>query len=68
MNQNAQILKHLKRRPITSMQAFNRYGITRLSGRIYDLRKEGHRITSERVTKNGATFARYRLEESHAQV
>lgn len=28
------------------MQAFELYGITRLSGRIFDLRKAGHNIVS----------------------
>ena len=47
MSQNKQILEHLKtHRGITSMQAFELYGITRLSGRIFDLRKAGHNIVS----------------------
>ena len=41
------ILHHLKRHgSITSMQAFKLYGCTRLSARIYDLRKQGYIIDS----------------------
>lgn len=48
MSQNEQILKHLQNHEgITSMQAFNEYGITRLSGRIHDLRSMGYDIVSE---------------------
>lgn len=33
----------------------------RLSGRIYDLRAQGHNIKSDLVKKDGKRFARYRL-------
>lgn len=43
--QNARVLRHLQKfGSITSLQAFQLYGITRLSGRIYDLRKCGVKI------------------------
>lgn len=67
-SQKEQILKHLQnhKNGITSMTAFERYGVTRLSGRIFELRKEGYSIvTDEIVTKNKfghrVTYARYRL-------
>lgn len=45
MNRCQLILKHLKRRKyITSYQAFELYGETRLSARIYDLRQMGYEI------------------------
>jgi len=51
------ILVHLKEHgEITSMQAFKLYGCTRLSARIYDLRKRGYVIDS--VTTSG--FNRYK--------
>lgn len=66
--QKAQVLKHLKnhKNGITSMTAFERYGITRLSGRIFELRRDGYDIITDNVTeknKNGhaVTYARYRL-------
>ena len=46
MNQNEIILNHLrKNKGITSMDAFELYGITRLSARIHDLREEGYEIS-----------------------
>lgn len=66
--QKMQVLKHLKnhKNGITTMTAFERYGITRLSGRIFELRAEGYNIvTDEEVKKNRygrpVRFARYRL-------
>lgn len=65
--QNQKILQHLQTRgDITSMQAFEQYGITRLSARIFDLRCEGHNIKSDNVkvpTRTGdmANVARYTL-------
>lgn len=61
------ILSHLKRSPksgITSMEAFRRYGITRLSGRIYDLKERGYKIVSVKETnkETGSTYARYILK------
>lgn len=44
-NQRAEILKHLKRyRHITSMEAFELYGATRLSAIIYEFRQQGYDI------------------------
>ena len=63
--QNARVLRHLKKfGSITSMQAFQLYGITRLSGRIFDLRKCGVKIKDcfcEDVNRYGKTvrFKKY---------
>lgn len=44
-NQHTQVLAHLKEYgSITSMEAFSRYHITRLSSIIYNLRKRGYDI------------------------
>lgn len=64
MNQAEQVLRHLKRRSITSIEAINKYGITRLAARVYELRERGYKIESDTVkTKKGkgCTVARYRL-------
>ena len=63
--QNEKILNHLKLYGvITSMEAFRTYNITRLSGRIYELRAQGYKITVERrKAKNGAMYAVYRLQK-----
>jgi len=65
MTQNEVVLNHIKQNgEITSLEAFELYQITRLSGRIHDLRRQGYNITTEkRKAKNGAMYAVYRLEE-----
>lgn len=51
------------------MVALNELGIYRLSGRIFELRRDGHRIQTIRrkvKTKSGeAVIAEYRLEAEH---
>lgn len=45
MNRKEIILKHLsKHKYISSFQAFELYGITRLSAGIYDLKADGYKI------------------------
>lgn len=50
---------------ITHLGALGRWGVGRLAARIKDLREEGHKIATERMTRNGKTFARYRLVRLH---
>lgn len=65
--QNKLLLKHLQQHgSITSMEAFELYGITRLSGRIYDLRQLGYAIigkTESALNRFGkkVKFRRYSL-------
>lgn len=44
--QQQKVLKYIKKNKdgITSMKAFWRFGITRLSGHIFELRKKGYNI------------------------
>ena len=59
--QNQKILTYLKSgRPLTPMTALNKFGCFRLAARIADLRKDGHTIFTESVTRNKKTFASYR--------
>lgn len=67
LSQKDAVLKHLKRHgAITSLTAFTRYGITRLSHVIYVLRKAGYNIYTRptRVASRwgGATVATYVLK------
>ena len=49
MRQKDKVLEYMKNRgSISSIEAFH-IGITRLAARIYDLRRDGERIASERV-------------------
>lgn len=47
--QKERILKHLQRKPITSLVAFEKYGATRLSGIIFALREEGYDIGTDMI-------------------
>ena len=67
--QTSDILHYLKthKSGITSMQAFELFGTTRLSGLIYMLRKYGYNIVTENVLVktrygNHVEIARYKLE------
>lgn len=69
MTQNEKVLHHLRvNGGITSMEAFHKYGITRLAARISDLRCQGIKIANERrkaKNRDGKTvyFDRYVLKE-----
>ena len=69
MTQNEKVLNHLRLwGGITTLEAYNYYGITRLSARIKNLRDDGHRILSvQEIGKNrdGVTvhYTRYILAE-----
>ena len=63
MSQSARILEHLRLHgAITPMDALRQFGCSRLSARILDLKRKGHRIKSTTVCANGKRFARYELE------
>lgn len=57
------ILKHLEGTgKITAQEAMIEYGTLRLSAYIYNLRKEGHEITTkQKQLYNGKTIAEYHL-------
>lgn len=69
VSQCSRILRYMKETGgITSWEAIKEFGCTRLSGRIYDLRRAGWRISVEKVTgKNRygdrVNYNRYFLEE-----
>lgn len=69
LTQADRVLRHLKDNgSITSWEAIQQYGITRLSAKIYDLKHEGYVINSEYETaKNrygeNVSFKRYILME-----
>lgn len=69
-SQSEAVLAHLKEHgSITSLQAINLYGATRLSAIIFDLRHKGYKITTEKLdvkTRFGHTSrpAKYILENA----
>ena len=63
--QSQKILTYLKSgKPLTPITALNRFGCFRLAARISDLRKDGHTIFTETVTKGKKTFASYRYNNN----
>lgn len=64
MSQCDDILAHLKREPISAIEALNSYGCFRLAARIKDLRGQGYDIeTRDLDLPNGKTVAQYHLKE-----
>lgn len=61
MSQTKEILQALELRPLTAIDALKKFNCFRLAARIKDLRDEGHTIITEKVNRNGKSFARYRL-------
>ena len=61
-SQKEQILDYLHEHgSITPMEALSEIGCFRLSGRIFELKAEGHDIQTEQMFRNGKVFARYVL-------
>jgi len=59
MNQKDQVLNHFaKKKSITSWEAIQKYGITRLAAVICDL-KATHNIMTVNETADGKRWARY---------
>jgi hypothetical protein len=67
MTQSQVILEHMKKHgSITQKEAIDNYGIMRLGARIWDLKRQGHVISTERetgVNRYGekTAYARYRI-------
>lgn len=61
-SQNLTVKKHLEKYgSITAERAVRIYGIFRLSGRIYDLKKSGLNIRSELKFRGSAHWSQYSL-------
>jgi hypothetical protein len=62
MTKIEQVHLHLRRhRSITSVQAFARYGVTRLADCVFTLRGRGVHIETELVPHGVTRYARYRM-------
>jgi hypothetical protein len=63
-SQNQKILLHLKKgKKITPLEALNKFGCLRLSGRIFDLKEDGHDIKMKMVVRNSKRVAQYWIEK-----
>lgn len=62
-SQNARLIDYLATgKSITPIEALNKWGVFRLSGRILELRQAGHRIDTTMIKRNGKRFAAYALK------
>lgn len=62
-SQSDRIIDHLATgRPLTPLVALRRFSCFRLGARVYELKRQGHRITSRLVKRGDAHVAEYRLE------
>ena len=68
VSQEDEVLNHLRKYgSITSMTAFRMYDITRLSAKVFTLRKRGYDIRTLRETSpSGKVYGRYVLKEEIA--
>lgn len=63
--QEQRILAHLKSgKSLTPLEALTRYGSLRLAARVASLRDCGYAIITERESKGGKCYARYRMGDS----
>ena len=74
LSQSEMIIRYIKEKgSITTLEAFNDLGCTRLASRINDLKKEGYRFRDEFVTSKNrcgykVSYKRYYLEEDDGTV
>jgi hypothetical protein len=60
MNQKDQVLQHLrKKKSITSWEAIQKYGITRLADTVFQLKGKGYDIITTIEMGNGKKWAKY---------
>lgn len=66
MSQNEAVLNHLRQHgALSPLKARHVYGIERLTSRIHDLKRMGHRIkVSIRRDPLGGRYAEYTLEDA----
>ena len=61
MTQNDSILRLMRRRWITGIEALRECGCFRLAARVYELRDRGHKVERRWVERNGKRYAAYRI-------
>ena len=68
MTQNQTLIKHLERKPITTIAAVYQHKILRLSERIREIEEMGYSIHRENIVENGHHYVRYHLAASMGKV
>ena len=61
LSQKELIHRHLRRQPISPLEALQEYGCFRLAARIAELRKDGHNIETLQTKNGNKTYATYQL-------
>jgi hypothetical protein len=61
ISQKQTVLRHLRRRPLSTWVAISRYKITRLARCIHELRRDGYEIVARTVQRGSKRWALYRL-------
>ena len=68
-SQNDLIAEYLKQgNTLTPIDALNRFGCFRLSGRIHDLKRSGLPIEARTVENNGKRYAEYRIAKKQTDL
>lgn len=64
--QKEKIIHELVNNPdgVTSMELIRKCACTNVTGRVSELRQDGHKIENIRVDRNGRSFTAFRLERS----
>lgn len=60
-SQKEVVLKHLKRRSLTSWDAIMHYGVTRLADVVFKLKSDGYQINTRIEHGEGKRWAKYTL-------
>jgi hypothetical protein len=56
------IMKYLATgKPLTALQALNKFGCFRLAARIHEMRIEGLAINEKTINKNGKRYSQYQI-------
>lgn len=64
MTQKQTLLRHLRSRgSLTTLTAFKRYCVCRLSERVAELERDGHLINHVPIRRNGRRYMAYSLVE-----
>jgi len=72
MSQAERVLQYLKNgNTITTLNAFNELGITRLAARVHELKRDGYNVMKKTITVNNrydekCSVAEYYLGDNHA--
>lgn len=59
MTQQVQVLNHLKKGSLTSIQALRKCGTMRLAAYVFNLKREGYKIISDNINVGSKSKPKY---------